>query len=123
MDNPWLIAVLGVVAILVLVLAMVWLANTLTDRLVGSKHRAAEYIVNTGKVPPAWLGRRYRADQAPDPQREAAARNDVLRRLDALIVHFGHSAMVEDEETRDVLLGELYRARTAWQTRPWREIV
>lgn len=112
MDNPWLLVIMSVAVILVIVRLAAVFMNVVAERAIGSKHRAAQVIIETGKVPPQWV-----AAGGGD-----AARRAALARLDALIEHFKTSPLVEDEETRQILLGKLGDARQAWQARPWHEI-
>lgn len=121
MPNPWLLVIVAIAAILVVVRLAAVLMGVVADRAIGSHHRAAEIIVNTGKVPPAWI--KSTLPQPASPDQESQAKAAAIAKLDALIIRFTTSPLVADEETRQVLLGELRRAREHWQKSAWREIV
>lgn len=121
MATPWLVVALGVVAILVITRFAAVLMNVVGERAIGSKHRAAQHIVETGRIPPQWLEAKARAAGATTDVQDVA-RRAAIEKLDALIAHFTTSPLVEDEETRQLLLGQLNQAHTAWRERPWHEI-
>ena len=122
MAIPWLVVILGVFAILVVIRLAAVLMNVVGERAIGSKHRAAQLIIETGKIPPQWITPSLRASESTADAQDAA-RQAAIVKLDALITHFTTSPLVEDEETRQILLGQLSQARTAWHERPWHEII
>ncbi len=77
-------------------------------------HEAAEYIINTGRVPDEWqcaTGGWWRMSGAPN----ALSRTQAVARLSRLIAYFEKSSLVDGESTRKLLVDELERVRQRWQ--------
>ncbi|NLF01230.1 MAG: hypothetical protein GX601_09665 [Anaerolineales bacterium] len=103
----------------------IWGMNKVADRMVGDKHRALEAIVDTGEVPASW-SRRFRSkvdrlQRRGDIERALAvqqkAKTSYLHRLEVLTQYAKGSPLVEDEETRAVLMEQLALARQVWERR------
>lgn len=73
-------------------------------RAIERRHRAMETILESRRPPDAWL-----AGQSPEK-----AKRRSLRRLDRLIDYARHSRLVESDETRRILLGQLGEIREEW---------
>ena len=122
MLSPLVLMMLGVAGILIIVILAVLLMNSLAERAIGRYHRAAEIIITTGKIPPAWINRSM-SQSMGSREMEEQARKVAIARLDALIVHFGSSPFVADEETRQVLLSKLHEVRQKWHVLPWPDLL
>ncbi len=84
-------------------------------------HRSAQFITETGKVPPNW----YIA--AAGKTRFEKARNSYhkmrsLWRLRHLIKHFQRSDSVSDEETRHLIVDKLVDIYNQWIDLSWEEM-
>jgi len=101
-----LIFVTFVASLTVCVKVFAWMMGRLAGGKVRECHETAEYIIETGRVPPRWLAKSAKSlwwDQRnPD------------EKLDALISHFEQSSLVADEATRELLLSGLKKARNHW---------
>lgn len=104
----------------------------IVGKQVGEKHKAAEIIINTGKVPEEWsnkLEKRFSSASkaAKNPAKvsriQEQAKEAALKRLDHLIDYFKASSLVKDKETRGILLDQLQRARRVWKEKEWNEII
>jgi hypothetical protein len=115
------LTVIPLVALALIILFAIWLANRLAERLVGRKHHLLETIVRTGEVPEEWRASGPRRRHSLQPQELAAwqARNKetYLARLDQLIRYAETTSLVDDEDTRDVLLDRLDEIRADWAER------
>lgn len=120
--NPWVLLIIGVAGILIIVNGAVLLMRVIAEKAIGSHHRAAEIIVTTGKIPPAWINRGM-SQSMGSREIEEQARKVAIARLDALIAHFGDSPFIADEETRQILLDKLRQVRRQWHILPWRDIM
>jgi len=121
MLNPWAVVLLAVIAMLLIVRLAAALIGAVADHTIGSQHRAAQTIIETGKAPRQWRAARSLLGEnahAQDIHCKAAA----MARLDRLIAHFETSSLVADEETRRLLLQQLHRTRQEWQDKSWGEI-
>ncbi len=124
---------LGFIACFTLILrGTVLLMGKFVGKYVEEKHRAAETIINTGKVPKSWtyklegrIASLERASEEPAKiyEIQKKAKSSYLKRLDRLIKHFKESPLIEDKETREMLLGELREVRNLWEESSWQEIV
>lgn len=99
------------------------LVGKIAGRQIERTHKAAEAILNTKRPPKEWIEKWERKmDTARDvPNREAEAerikmraKKDSVRRLDSLIGYFRATSLMEDEETRLILLEELRKIRRLW---------
>lgn len=104
----------------------------ITGRYVNEKHRAAEAIVNTEKVPKLWsdeLEKRissvdeYSGQSKKILRMKKQAKAVVLKKMNHLIDHFKGSPLIQDKETRKTLLDKLLRARKLWEEKNWEEII
>jgi hypothetical protein len=113
--------VVPLVVLTLIILFAIWLANRLAYRVVGSKHHLLDDILNTGEVPGEWRQRpsRWRRQRQTEQLAAYQARNKniYLARLDDLIAYAETTPLVDDEDTRDVLLDRLDEIRAAWAER------
>lgn len=104
----------------------------LTDKYIGEKHRAIEEIVNTGKVPKAWIDKlekrissvsktQGRSEKVLKMKMQAKA--SILKKIDYLIDYSKTSPFVQDKETKEILLNKLLEARRLWEEKDWEEII
>jgi hypothetical protein len=102
-----------------------WLMNRAADRMVGDKHRALETIVDAGEVPAKWSERfkarvarlQARGDFEGVLEIQTEAKLSYLDRLGRLTEYAEETPLVEDEETREVLLSQLALVRQVWERR------
>ena len=118
-----LILIVLTIVLLLIMLAAIWGMNAAMARMVGDKHRALEEITTTGQVPAVWRRRHERkiARLRADPTRkselaasEQRATADYVRRLDKLVTYAETTELVDEEETREMVLEQLAVARSQW---------
>ena len=124
---------LAFIAFFVLTLKIVIIQmGRLTDKYIGEKHRAIEEIVNTGKVPKAWidkLEKRISSVSKTQGRSEKVlkmkmqAKTIILKKIDHLIDYSKKSPFVQDKETKEILLNKLLEARRLWEEKDWEEII
>lgn len=124
---------LAFIAFFVLTLKVVIIQmGRLTDKYIGEKHRAIEEIVNTGKVPKAWidkLEKRISSVSKTQGRSEKVlkmkmqAKTIILKKIDHLIDYSKTSPFVQDKETKEILLNKLLEARRLWEEKDWEEIM
>ncbi len=124
---------LGFIVFFVLTLRLaVILMGRFAGVYVDKKHKAAETIVNTGRAPKDWTSKFERKikltkEAGGSPSRIMAikekARGTLLKKIDQLTEYFKASTLVQDEETRQILLNELRKARRRWEEEDWEEII
>jgi hypothetical protein len=83
---------------------------------VDRRHRAAEQILETGRPPQAWL-------EGLPPSSPERARRRLLRELRRLQKYFERSPLVDTEETRHVLVGQLKEVGDKWKAAPAAEVL
>jgi len=98
---------------------------------VEEKHRAAEIIISTGKIPEMWIGeigKRIRTLEKLENRAEDLVAEQkktkmaAVRRLDNLKKYFRKSKFVQDEEARNILIDKLNKVKVVWEQRSWEEI-
>ena len=101
------------------------------SRSVEQKHKAAEIIISTGKIPEMWIGeigKRIRrleklANGAEDRVVEQKkAKMAAVKRLNILKKYFRKSKFVQDDEARSILVDKLEKVKVLWEQRSWEEI-
>lgn len=124
---------LAFIAFFVLTLKVVIIQmGRLTDKYIGEKHRAIEEIVNTGKVPKAWIDKlekrissvsktQGRSEKVLKMKMQAKA--SILKKINYLIDYSKTSPFVQDKETKEILLNKLLEARRLWEEKDWEEIM
>ncbi len=125
---------LGFMAVVIVVgtLLIRWTVLIMGERagkFINETHHNIEFIGNTGSVPPQWLesflkkaGRIQQED--PHNQRRLdrlgrAARKTCLKKLKKLTQYVHNSSLVQDEETRAILLTDLTNVQEKWAERNW----
>lgn len=122
-----LIFVLALAAFLFLFFKLIlWYATAVAKAMVERRHRDAELILATGRVPPGWA-RGAQAGKMPSvagPETRAVkrARSRALRRLGSLMSYLRRTTLVDSEETRNTMLEQLVVIRERWQQAEWGEI-
>jgi len=124
---------LAFIAFFVLILKVVIiLMERLTGKYIGEKHRAIEEIVNTGKVPKAWIDKlEKRISSVSKTQGRSKkvlkmkmqAKTIIFKKIDHLIDCSKTSPFVQDKETKEILLNKLLEARKLWEEKDWEEII
>ena len=96
------------------------------------RHKDAELIIETRRVPPEWYEGWARAPEKargalegpPESEDEQKlARTRFVDRLDELVRYFRHAPVFENDMAKQILLEELAQIRSAWMEAPWTEIV
>ena len=86
-------------------------------------HESAEFILNTGKVPPFWREKTERrlkkalsekVSSSRIAKLERPVRRRYLRQMKKLLQFAENSSTVSDEETREILTAGLKKARKTW---------
>ncbi len=126
---PWL-AVIAVAGAL-FTLGMRRSASRALERL-GRKHQAADTVVNEGRVPEWWIERdRRRLENA---RRNGASAENVeklgerahkhaMKEFSRLERYLRKTTLVEDEESRALILESMEKRRSEWEVAGWREIL
>jgi len=105
---------------------LVWWSSRMIGRFAGQAVHgmmvSTEFIVNTGKVPPEWIKKYYKIINRIETYGNSGADklkiklyNKYINQLYKLIRYFEGSSIVEDEESRSVLLEDLGRIYQKWR--------
>lgn len=95
----------------------VWYSTSIVSAMIEKHHRNADFVINTGKVPPEWtrgvicrlFGRHI-------------GKSIVVGRLRRIVRYFRFTPMVGDDETRTVILKKLEEIRVQWASSDWSDI-
>lgn len=119
-----IVILLTIVILTLIMLASIWQINAAAKLMVGTKHHDMEYIINTGKVPQSWskpFERRIaRLNKKPNGQMEILkleekAKEDYMHKLSKLIDYAKTTKLVDNEETRQILLDSLDAVFNEWK--------
>ncbi len=111
-----LVAVMAGSAVFITKFTM-WTISKLGHKYIEMTHRSAEFIVNTGAVPPFWYDGK-RAYPFPLWQKMRC-----LKRLKKLISYFENSTVAGDEKTRKLVASRLIDAYNVWVEKEWEELL
>ncbi len=123
-------AVVAVVLIFLLKYSGV-LVTRLSERFVTGRFRAAQSILEEGRIPEAWRKRIHarvfhgfaaRLGLQDRDRMENRAKRMLLGMLEALITYFGSSPFFDDPDTRKLFLEKLAAVRDSWRQKSWKEI-
>lgn len=113
MGTSILIFILLVVVFALLYKATSSVLGSVLGKTVHQRHKAAEHIIETGRLPASW-------------QSECAKKSDAkacaLGRIDDLVKYFERAPVFDTEETRRELLSDLEHARETWESLSWEEL-
>lgn len=108
---PTIAIILGLSAFLFLLFRLIlWYSEKVATVMVDRRHREAEWIVETGRLPVAWV------------DRGEADRSRSLRKLGSLIAYMRRTTLVEDEESRRQVVDRLTEVRNRVRTAEWHEV-
>ncbi len=106
--------VLPLAALTLIFMGAIWLSNTLSNQMIGNKHRLLEEIVNAGEIPQSWnmdfTSRLFNWTGGVE-QRQERLRKRSVRKLEELLQYVRTTSLVSDEETREVLVELLTEVR------------
>ena len=132
---PYLLGTIAVIMIVgtLLLRGTVLIMGQRAGKFIHETHHTIEYISTTRSVPPQWIEpfqKKIRRLQQDDPhnQRKLArlgrsAQKTCLKKLDKSLKYAYNSSLVQDEETRDILLKKLTDVRKTWAEQDWSEII
>jgi hypothetical protein len=111
-----------------LIWATVQFMGQRAGKFLNETHHAIEHITDTRSVPPQWLQSfAVKAKQArhQDNMDSLAqkTRKACLKKFDKLFTYIGRSSLVENEETRAILLSKFAAIRKQWQEMDWRSLL
>jgi hypothetical protein len=124
MMSIFLMMFLFLLFILLIMLSSIWFMNRIMKSYIGQKHLLLEHITESKKIPHAWSNKfhkkiskmRLKGESDDAVARiERQAEKAYLKKLNALILYTKKTRLVQDEDTRSLLLNELERARQLWQ--------
>jgi hypothetical protein len=93
----------------------------MTFLIVGKKHDAIEWILQTGEVPPLWfkaiISRNKGKKAVPYEPCEIKMSGKYIRNLRKLINYMKITSMVENETERKNIIEQLENVRNEWEKR------
>ncbi len=97
-------------------------AGEVLGRKVNAAHHAAEYILDTAKVPPEWVEVEYQP-HIPNPKWERRQKRKAIRKLKKLRSYLERTPCFTDVGSRELVLAELQRVERLWLQGDLAEIV
>lgn len=88
---------------------------------INALHHDAEYILDTGRIPPAWLTPPP-ADPAKRPAWERRQKRRALKKLKHLKSYMQNTPSIADVESREVVLFELDSIQQQWMQSDFEQI-
>lgn len=83
-------------------------------RMISDKHRTAEEIITTEKVPRAWIS--YSSS-------EKSTKVKILKRLEDLIKYFNNTPCFDSNDTKEMLLSDMKKIYSLWEESELKDIV
>lgn len=111
-------------------------AAKLTERMMTSRFKDANTILNEKTVPQGWIDNVERKVFNPNSlfsllarfrdlpeDKEVLAKTEIMLRLEKLSKYFEKCPFFEDPESRKVMLEELEGVKAEWEPKAWRELI
>ena len=121
----WLnILILSVASILILRVFYLFVTSSIGG-FIQRKHKAIERILNTRTPCSEWLDpwRKWAGCSGSQAAAIHGAKGACLKHLDSLIRYARRSTLVDDEETRSLLLEQLESVRKEWDDIDWSKLL
>lgn len=96
-------------------------AGRVMGNRVNAMHRAAEYILDTAKVPQEWMTP-LPDDRTREEKYKGQQKQKAIKKLRKLLSYFETTPCFSDAESREYVLGELRRIEQAWIQADWDEM-
>lgn len=93
-----------------------WMISNLGHKYIEMTHKSAEYIINTGAVPPFWF-KNKRSKENP-----FMAKLRCLKKTRKLIDYFKNNTISGDETTREIIVSKLTEIYNQWTEKEWEEL-
>lgn len=113
-------------------LFMMWLTEKATHASLTDRFKDAEIILNQHHAPASWQTKtpvfkafmqgRLNSSLFAPKRRVVPPKTQLLARLDELILFFETCPFFDSEESRDVMLDELWQERDRWEALPVEKI-
>ena len=111
-----IVAVMALMAVFITKMTL-WMIYRLGHKFIEMTHRGAEFIINTGLVPPFWPENGKKLIKAPFYLKYRA-----LKRLRKTISYFKTNTVAGDDESRMIIVKKLTEIHNEWTEREWSEI-
>lgn len=120
--KSMLLVFFGVIAIFpILILFAYWYMNFTLYQMVGKKHIAIDWILQTGEVPPLWQKGHLLSKNKVSPisikPYEMKITESHISKLKKLIKYTNVATLVETEAERKDVIRELQNALSNWEKR------
>lgn len=110
-----LLLVVVMAGISVLILKVTFrMISTLGHKYIEKTHKSAEFIMETGQVPPFWFKREITLP--------VLGKLICLRRIRKLISYFKNSTIAGEEGTRALIVSKLTRIHNDWTDLEWDDL-
>lgn len=126
MNNVFVILLIFIILLFLAMLFAIWFMKFIIKRAVGDNHSYLQEITHTGKIPEEW-SQKYDAklnrlksskeDSEKVARIQQMATKSYLRKLKKLVDYTEKTRLVEDEETRSVILDDLHKLRSKWEAK------
>lgn len=93
-----------------------WMISKLGHKYIEMTHRSAEYIINTGTVPPFW----YKNGKPKGTP--IFEKLKCLKKTRKLIEYFKNSTVSGDETSREIIVSKLTEIYNQWTDKEWEEL-
>ena len=89
-----------------------WMVSRLGHGFIEETHKSAEFIINTGKLPPFWYKKKISLPPLLDKYR-------CMKKMKKIISYFEKSQIAGDEYSRSVIAGKLTEIYNEWTDLDW----
>lgn len=123
MSNIIIILLVFLLFLGLLMVGSMFYMNYLMRKYIGSKHSLLEEITNSGKVPRIWSDKYVKkinrltseGKHQGSAEIKLHAHQYYMKKLNRLMAYVKKTNLVEDEETRSVLLKDLSEVKIQWE--------
>lgn len=123
MSHIVIIISLFLFCVFIVMVASIYFMNFIMRKYIGNRHQLLEEITNNGTVPKSWshkferkINRLNQESRRMDSVKILeSARKSYLKKIDGLTAYVKKTNLVQDEETRTMLMQDLLNVKRQWE--------
>ncbi|OAS87815.1 hypothetical protein A6K24_18945 [Metabacillus litoralis] len=123
MNYIFLFMLIFAISVFLIMFASIWFMNFFSRKYIGEKHMVLEELTK-GEVPKLWSKRfkeksnklQKKGDQQEKISILQKEENEThLKKLSNIVKYIQKTKLIEDEETRSIILADLEKTRKKWE--------
>ncbi|KKI89843.1 hypothetical protein WQ54_22080 [Bacillus sp. SA1-12] len=122
MNTIFLLMLIFALSVFLIMIASIWFMNFFSRKYIGEKHMVLEELTK-GEVPKLWSERfkqkckklQKRGQHEKMAKLKQDANETYMKKLNKIVNYIQKTKLVENEETRSMILSDLQKTRNKWE--------